>query len=313
MGMVHFIVKDVFNALGFDIRRRPQPAEVLAGERHVIDPITFQYLRAPAIVDVALDDVRGLSSLGLPLRADAHPFVRAATIARHAPLGADRTLALREVLSRYYGTVRPASALEALDLTWDDAPGLAGAPPAGWIFPWSDRSVEQTLRGRERAMRLDALQYGRRTKVGSGFTAFGPVGEAKLDLEVRRIEQLVDSLARTGFRVYDRKNPLQVIGLRANGVYRWLIWAGHHRFAACAAFAIRSVPALVPNVVRREDHALWPQVVSGVYHPKGALKVFDRLFRGQAASVCEAWHTAAEAAGTPTAAASPRVGEALPG
>lgn len=289
MSLPHFLAKELFKVLGYEVRRVPNVATVMSRGCEVIDPVTTQYLQAPAVYEVAVAETRGLFALGLPLREDIHPFVKAAVIAKgHVNPGPQ----IRAILTRYYDAVTPRAALEVVDLTEEDAPGLSGVPPEGWIFPWSDRSVEQTMKARRRSMRLDALQYGKSMPPGQGFTAFGPAGEAKLDLEVMRIERLVRSCTANGFRSFDRKNPLRVTALRREKAYRWLVADGHHRFAACAAFSIKSVPVIVRNIVRREDHEYWPQVVSGVFQPSGALKLFDRLFQGEPARICHGWDSA---------------------
>lgn len=300
MSLPLFLVRELFKTLGYEVRRVPKVAAVISDEREVIDPVTAQYLQAPAGYEVPLAETRGLFALGLPLREDIHPFVRASVIAKERVEPASE---IRSVLARYYEAVTPRTALEVVDLAEEEAPGLADVPPEGWTFPWSDRSVEQTMMARRRSMRLDALQYGKRMPPGQGFTAFGPAGEAKLDLEVLRIERLVRSYATEGFRPFDRKNPLRVTALRRDNDYRWLVADGHHRFAACAAFSIKTVPAIVRSLVRREDHEFWPQVVSGVFRPEGALKLFDRLFRGEPARICRDWDGTSDS--SPTQAMAP--------
>lgn len=284
MSLPTYILKEIINSLGYELRQIPQLDGAAASARP--DPITHQYLQTPATADVKLRDVRGLFSLGLPLAPETHPFVRAALAAREGICDGTARRKIEAVLERYYQAVRPSSALEAIDLEVEDAPGLCGVAVAGWVFPWSDRSVEDTLVRRQRAMRLDALQYGRIMPADQGFTAFGPAGERKLELESLRLAKLVCSVAANGFRTANRKSPMQVVALRRDGRYRWLVAQGHHRFAVCAAFSVPEVAAVVRNVVRREDAEFWPQVAAGIFTKQGALALFDRLYEGRPAEVC---------------------------
>ncbi|MER9303835.1 ParB/RepB/Spo0J family partition protein [Mesorhizobium sp. M0293] len=302
MKLLRFISKDIINSLGYEVRRVPRAAEVSSTVRSGIDPVTFQYMprvRGSAVIEIRLQDTRGLNCLGLPFRPACHPFVRTALAAK---TGLEATSKVRSILEEFYGSVQPATAREAVDVTLGDAPGLQGVPAAGWVYPWADKSVEETLRGRQTAMGLDALQYGKMLSFSEGLTAFGPVGAKKLNLEVERIQRLIASIATNGFDLFNRRNPLKVIGLRRGDNYRWIVLAGHHRFAACAAFSIAAVPAMVVDIVRYEDCSYWPQVVSGIYTVSGARAVFDRLFEGVPARVCNGWlqrKTAQHVNGTP--------------
>ena len=171
----------------------------------------------------------------------------------------------------------------------DEAPGLANVDAAHFLLPWGSESVE------ERAWRLRLWAFAgslaNRRKIvlpKHGMTDFGPVSERKLALEVQRVLVLDESLKANGFRPSAR-HPLEVVGLRRGGDYRWLAMRGRHRFAACAAWAIDSVDARVTKVIRREDVCTWPRVVSGAFTQQGALRVFDRLFRGQPPACGLAW------------------------
>lgn len=292
MSVLRFLSKDIINSFGYEIRRVPHPSDIAAEPIQSGDPITYQYmprLRGSAVFEIAVEDARGLNCLGLQFRPESHPFVRAALAARDSVSETVSPAIVHEVLSEYYRQVCPSSALEAVDLTTTEAPGLKNVRAAGWLLPWADKTVAETMRGREIAMRLDALQYGKMLPYSEGITAFGPVGTRKLALEVARLHHLITSIAENGFDPVNRKNPMKVVGLRKNESYRWLVAAGHHRFAVCAAFFIRLVPAMVVDIVRREDCEHWPQVVAGNFTPEGAGALFDRLYDGVPPPVCAGW------------------------
>lgn len=289
MSVLRFVSKDIINAMGYEIRRVPRASDAAKAPVRSGDPITYQYMprvRGSAVFEIRLEHARGLHTLGLRFDPAVHPFTRAAAAARASERP---TEALREVLTAYYETVCPSTALDAVGLESTFAPGLRGVPAAGWVFPWSDKSIAESMMGRQTALRMDALQYGKMLPPSEGITAFGPVGSRKLELEISRLDKLIRSVAEHGFEPFNTKNPLKVIGLRRDKTYRWVVAAGHHRFAVCAAFAIPSVAAMVVDVVRREDCEYWPQVVTGVFSPRGALALFDRLYDGVPAPVCTGW------------------------
>jgi hypothetical protein len=101
--------------------------------------------------------------------------------------------------------------------------------------------------------------------------------------------RLLNSFNTRGFYGFDPRAPLQVAALRQGKEYRWLIKSGQHRFATAAAFQMEVLPAMVTEIIRREDASFWPQVVRGVITETGAKLVFDRIFNGVPAGVCAAW------------------------
>lgn len=290
MSWLRVLATRVLNSLGYDVRRVPSSKIHTAAPG--ADPVAFEYLpslRGRAIFDIPVEDARAFHSLALPLRPQEHPFVRAIDRALRDENPEEPRQSLQSVLADYYGTVRPSSASEAVGLGDKDAPGLRGIPPPGYLLPWWDKTIEETIQGRSRAMRLVGLENGVTTSVEEGLTAFGPVKEGKLALEVDRLHKLLQLVKSSGFVPFRQESPMKVSALRRNGAYKWLIEQGQHRFAMAAALGVRTVPAMVSNVVRREDAPHWPQVVSGVFTEAGALSVFDRIFDAVPAPACNAW------------------------
>jgi hypothetical protein len=288
--IVKFLVKRSLLAFNLDVRRVASPSGVLGGFEKV-DPITFQYLAdlkiAPEMeIDISLARAGMMGfSYGPQSR---HPLVLAVLAGKAEENVLHAMEAVRDVLSTYYEQVRPSAALEIVDLTEDEAPGLRGIPVHHWVAPWSERSIEGTAMHRRISLEEEGLKGGTLVSLADGATMFGPVSDRKLELETRRIVNLSESMKLRGFE--RRSNhPIEVVGLRSGEEYRWFLTQGQHRVAACAAFAIDTVHTRVVRIIRREDTAFWPHVVSKTFTVTGALKCFDRLFQGGVGSCAASW------------------------
>lgn len=296
--MLRYLTKIVINRLGYDVRRVANPASIhIAGAG--ADPITFEYMRdrrGYTVMEVPLADVRAFDSLALPLRPDCHPFVRAVDRALLESSDKAAREAIERVLRSYYEQVRPTSAAEVLSLSWDDLPTLRGLAPHTdehpvdpSFLPWDGRGPTQIREGRRRTAVFEGLQNGVFARIEQGVTSFGPVQPAKLSLEVSRLLALSKSVKSRGFTRFEPSAPLQVAAFRRGQDYRWVINSGQHRFAVAAAFKIESLPAMVTELVRRDDATYWPQVVSGIFTEAGAKAIFDRMFDGIPANICSGW------------------------
>lgn len=289
--MLRQLARLALNHLGYDVRRVASPASVHVPEAGA-DPITFEYMpqrRGHAVFEIPVEDARAFQSLALPLTPQCHPFVLAFRSALWEQGDEAARSSIEGILRAYYERVCPTSAAEVLGVSAEEAPGLGGVGPHSQLLPWTGTSLGEEIQRFQRIARFEGLQNGFVTHVRDGLTSFGPVRPAKLTLEVARLYRLVASVKSRGFIRFDRRSPLEVAAIRSGNQYKWVINSGQHRFAMAAALEIGSVPAIVTEVIRREDAAHWPQVVSGVFSERGALSVFDRMFDGSPAPVCETW------------------------
>ena len=279
---VGFRVKRLLSRFGLELRRIPT-----AGAQRpdwLTHPVTADYLpgyRGTFVTEITIRDARGLHVRGLPFDM-RHPFVAAATAGLTAPTEAAVDDRVRASLARDYDTFQPASALEVVGLSPDMAPGLADRPAQACLLPWSERTVDETLRGRAVAMREAGLQYGVTLSMEDGLTAFGPATPAKLDLETRRLVKLIRSVRADGFAPFDPAAPMKASALRAGNVLRWQIEEGHHRIPVAVAFGLQTVPVMVTQIIRQEEAEFWPRVADRTFTPDGATKIFDRIFAGGA-------------------------------
>jgi hypothetical protein len=272
--------------------RRVAAPDQLVVEDAATDPLTVEYClskRGYAVFDIAIRHARAFHSMGLSLDARSHPFSRAFA---HALVASDAPSARRAIereLRCYYDEVQPKSALDVVDLTAAEAPGLAGQPGFNYLAPWWEKGVEETSRGREKALRYIGMRYGLGPAANAGHPFFGPLQDSRLNLQIERMDRLLRSYRREGFKPFARDFPIKVTALRRQGEYRWFIEEGQHRFALACALGEERMRAMVISVVRREDAALWPQVVSGEFSEDGALSHFDRIFDSRAPAICSSW------------------------
>jgi hypothetical protein len=288
---MRFFALQAMRSLGYEIRRVADPAK-LDIEPVGTDPVTLEYCltkRGYAVLDIPLESCRAFHTLGLPLNPRDHPFVKAFQAALPNPRSEGALADIRQVLEQYYDAVQPASACEVVGLSPQLAPGLRGVAPLGYIYPWSEKGVDEITQRRKRSMKYVGMRYGFKPETEIGHTFFGPARAAKLELQIARLHTLMQAVRSQGFKPFARDFPTKVIALRKDSENRWLIEEGQHRFAIGAALTIASIPAIVTSVVRREDARLWPQVVSGTFTEEGALNMFDRIFGGVPPPVARDW------------------------
>jgi hypothetical protein len=290
MSVFKFVLKRLLASANIEVRRIVS-AETATAALSSADPVTFQYysdLRPAPMLTVDLADVRA-GVMGFRYSSpDLHPLVHASSLARREPSAATMATAIRSAMARYYEMAQPASALEVVGLPGEEAPGLVSVPAYKWVFPWTERSIEENAKFRWICLQEEGLINSARVSAADGVTLFGPVSERKLAIETARLTNLVTSVQASGFRV-DARKPLEVFGLRADGEYRWFVVQGQHRFAVCAAFDLEHTTARVTRIIRREDAAYWPHVVAKTFTEEGARKLFDRIHAGEAPLCAHSW------------------------
>lgn len=277
---LRYQAKRMLAKFGLELRRVPKAGHLQPA--WLTHPVTADYLpeyRGSLIVEAKIEDARGLNTMGLPF-TQAHPFLRAAKAGLEARDENDAWTQIRAVLDESSRAFQPATALEAVNLTAKEAPGLVGQPPHASLLPWSARTISQTIKGRVLAMEEAGLQYGVKLTVSDGLTAFGPWTAAKLDLETRRISELLESVQKRGYNSFNPDAPIKTSALFKDGNLRWQIEEGNHRIPVAVATGITSVACMVTHVIRRDEAALWPRVVDGTFTTEGAVRIFDRIFEG---------------------------------
>jgi hypothetical protein len=117
-----------------------------------------------------------------------------------------------------------------------------------------------------------------------GVQAYGPVSEQKLMLEAARLDAVLASVRRHGFRPDLGGHPKGYFMLRRSGAWVFVIRVGLHRVAAMAHLGHGSIEAVfypaMPRFVDEADVATWPMVRDGAMSAEEAVSIFARYFLG---------------------------------
>jgi hypothetical protein len=263
---------------GLRLVRKESAVIDLRGETE--DPITAAYRAGvrPFVIEMALADCRILPGLAFAcVVGRGNPFIE--TLVDFAAGRGDYE---SSPLPRFYRDWRPQSAADVLGLG-DAVPGLAAAPPLGFVMPWASLTPKQAEARWIGLIEADNREHGAGTDAAAGWKSWGPVSDVVGRLEYRRLIAVFESIRQGGYRRSDEDNgDIKAAVLCRGDAYAALVTAGHHRAAAAAASGMGTVPVRIDNaLVRREDVRHWPNVRSGLYGEAAALALFDRLFEGR--------------------------------
>lgn len=272
-------VQKLLAARGFEIRKKgPLDLRHSPGSPRDLVLSRARRLDRPLLVDVPLARCRN----GIGMRFDEYHYI--VETLKDGPPATYRQSYLRA----YFEHCQPENALAALGLNEEDAPGLAGLPATAYVVPWVVTSPQALRAKRAQWMKREAEACGKNLSLEDGFNHFGPVSEAKGELEIERLASLYRSLKSRG---YERRNRgySDIAGwlLTERGEH-WCfqIKSGAHRAAVAAAVGVPALPVRTASIVLREAVEYWPQVVAGRYTVEGALKLFDRIMMGEAPPAC---------------------------
>ena len=150
-------------------------------------------------------------------------------------------------LARFYEDVRPVSAADHYVL-----PGGEKVP--SWELPWTGRHERKPPKG-EKGLGPD-----------QGCAYFGPVSDAKLDLEMVRLEKTTASIARHGYKP-DLYGDIDGYVVTDGEAAAFLVVGGKHRAAALSHLGAEQVPvtfrARPVRIVDARLAAFWPLVRDG--------------------------------------------------
>jgi hypothetical protein len=173
-------------------------------------------------------------------------------------------------LSKFYRTHVPSDILQAffLESTRSDLP-----PPH--LVPWL------------------ALPEGWRPSGEAGLgpehglQQFGPVSPEKVRLEASRLDAVLNSIKRNGFRPDQHGYPQGYFLYRTDGDWAFIVRGGLHRVAALSYLeypevALRFYPRF-PRFIDEADCDVWPLVRSGELQPSEARAIFCQFFQDSSA------------------------------
>lgn len=186
------------------------------------------------------------------------------------------------LLEAYYLGWQPRSAAEAL-IAFDDAPEILRRLPPHYmyLFPWGNKTLDELDQAVRAWYRDDCLEHGQEPEdiVNAGFKEHGPVNRATGQLELKRLNAVVDSISQNG---YSREfGDIGVAMIRRGDELRFLNFGGGlHRTAALRSLGEQEFPARLtgPKIIDSSQARFWPQVRRGIWTETQALRYVDHLF-----------------------------------
>lgn len=249
-----------------------------------LTPITAfsKFSHRPFLININLPDCRIPRGVAIAARQDANnPFINA--LVSFQKSGCEASVS--NVLRNYYRSFQPASSAELFGLKKSTSP-YSILSAYGYIYPWDAVPKPNHEARRLRAIAREDATHGSRLGF-QGWHHFGPVSEAKIKLESRRLLDTYKSIAESGYlRRNGKDGDIEGVILEANDKMVLLVKKGHHRIAAMVALDYSSVPVRLnvhqPALIQRSQSLQWPNVKTGNYVHTEALEIFDRAFRGEA-------------------------------
>jgi hypothetical protein len=293
--MVTRSIRKFLRSRGFVITRYPlaqqAPFDIRCSGN---DPRSIAYLDGPVLIDAPLNLGRGLHNYPLH-RNGPHPFVRSTYAMLHSDRRApdEQREVIQRLLDAYYRYVQPSSFGEWMGLT-SSQPHLHEMLPWAGPFPWETRSVEETRRDRAAVARRESARGGAEMTIAAGWQFVGPIAPEKVSLEVERLRRLSLSMTENGYRRSDARTG-DILGMvlwwpgRQEDSWRWIVHDGHHRAAVASAVGLDTIPLRVVRLVRRDEAAAWPNVLSGLFSLEAALEIFDGQFSDDMPPVTGPW------------------------
>jgi hypothetical protein len=278
-------VKTAFRLAGIEIRRdRPaEPPLDFRGSGLGAFEALYRAGGRPFVLDVPIGRLR--TPFGFrPERAAGGARVELA----HRIVEGRSADELRVPLETFYGRWRPGNRAETLGLLADEASAkLRTLPPWAPVMPWTVGDPIALTAMMAVAYRNENAEHGHALGVRHGHPAGGPWSRERVDVEVRRMQALVTSVQRHGYRRDSTLMGCAMIG--ADGEWGVLVQRGQHRAAAAEALGITHLPIMLEPgrpAVRHDEVSFWPLVRSGVFTPRQATGVFDRMMAGEPPPGC---------------------------
>jgi hypothetical protein len=183
------------------------------------------------------------------------------------------------LLQRYYATWTPQSLAQALvcpELEKDG--GLTATLPYAIALPWSRMAPDEAREAFERIGSYEHAAFGapELSISGDGYGLQGPVSEKKLELEIRRLLDLLRSIRCFGFE-NDRESVTAEVIVRGDD-YQCVVKHGYHRLAVMSALGYTHIPVTIDQLLDESELHHWPQVVRGHWSAAAAEAYCNHLF-----------------------------------
>ncbi|MBW3225621.1 hypothetical protein [Marinobacter adhaerens] len=270
-------VNRLLRSIGLEIRSVERNDDVPRVFESPKEALLFQQGGKPSLFYCPIEKVTHVTGLGLS-KSDWNPFVE--TIAQFE---SDNRLKYYESpLKHFYNKCQPKNAGEAV-FGFNQLPREFKALPPYMIFllPWLSLTEEEVTQDTLWWNQKDNAEHGRPdlSYPKDGWAFFGPVSEAKGELEFQRTISLHQSIKLNGYD--SSKGGIGVTLLKRGHDFRYLLGGGgYHRAISLKAADYESMIARFHrlSIVDVEDVELWPNVRNGLWTTSQALAYVDHLF-----------------------------------
>lgn len=286
--MNHSALNNVLRKVGYVIKKTDSAPSIIDLRRSHNNARASLYYQRPTVVDVDLREGIGLHHFCLGTDG-FNPFVHAVRAAlKKESIDSE---ASASVLKTYYCSVQPKNAAAWVGFNDLDIPALAKISAPGVVQPWMWQCPEEAYQFREKGVPRENKLAGVRLPFSDGWHGCGPVSDAKIAIESKRLCRLIKSVRINGLLRHDEPGGDIEADLLCDekGNTRWWIVSGHHRAAVLSAMGFQVIPVRIRLVVDRGDVHIWPNVVSGIYKRNIALKLFDRLMKNELPPLFSLW------------------------
>ena len=285
--VVKLLIKSIFNAADLDVKRVPLRIGIKIKRRVEVEDNALKEL--PLVLEDPIEAMhrhRGgkdtafegpldkyVLSNGLSYREEAwSPHYE--TIIQHA--NGDINEYKDSSLYHFAQVHNPRNALESIIGFKDGPKSFKNLPPYLYqLYPWTSETAKDKEKSIKQWYHNDALEAGVEGVIlkEDGFHSVRWNRGT-----YRRLIQLYESISKSGYM--RSLGHVEVMILRRDDEYRYLVVHGHNRVAVMHAMGYVSIPSICrsPWVVDLKDVAYWPQVRRGIWDKESATAYFNHLF-----------------------------------
>lgn len=265
--------------LGYSIQEIEKPPLKTYGQ----DIRELPYLSDLPYTTVNLPTALGIGLNFFPLQDNKiyHPFVLALLTAGFE----NQEEHILELLKKYRDLVTLKTPNDMFGFDADEKIFPIHDHPYSFTYPWSPLGP--------REVREKKLAYHSNENKRFGFKSqesldLSGTSDEKVRIETSRLLEVYHQIKTRGFKP-QYPDSLGCYVLKQEEDYKWFVQGGQHRAAVLAALGFDKIPVHVRQIIRREEAAFWPNVLSGLYSEKKALTIFDAMFHAEIPPVAQAW------------------------
>jgi hypothetical protein len=158
-------------------------------------------------------------------------------------------------------------------------------------MPWDNRNHENQMKHVEKVVNKENRQAGGDAGVEEGWAWTGPANPEKVNIESRRLKNILDSIKKKGYQRHSGMGGdiAVYIFMGTDEKWCWQVKTGQHRATAVSVLEYRNVALRVIKILRREDVDCWPNVQNGLFTTQEALNAFDQVLSGENPAIAAKW------------------------